>query len=295
MKITNNHKLPKSFVDFARNDKYSKGNADISVTTLIDSPRVRLMRDHFSNQRTVDAVDMIWPLFGTAVHHILESSGASEDVILEERLFSEVDGWVLSGAVDHQKVDRSNVSITDYKVTSVWSVIYGKIEWERQLNLYAYLVQKNKGKKVNSLQICAILRDWNSRDAKYKQDYPSAPVVLVDIPVWDEETRINYIKERISIHQEAQKMYDAEGEFPFCSDDETWKRSDAWAVKKKGNKRALRVFETEELAQEFAVAHKARKNEYILEIEHREGEYVRCKGDYCGVANFCSQFKGDIV
>jgi len=293
LEITNNHKLPKSFVDFARNDKYSKGNADISVTTLIDSPRVRLMRDHFSNQRTVDAVDMIWPLFGTAVHHILESSGASEDVILEERLFSEVDGWVLSGAVDHQKVDRSNVSITDYKVTSVWSVIYGKIEWERQLNLYAYLVQKNKGKKVNSLQICAILRDWNSRDAKYKQDYPSAPVVLVDIPVWDEETRINYIKERISIHQEAQKMYDAEGEFPFCSDDETWKRSDAWAVKKKGNKRALRVFETEELANGFVGGHKALGNDgKILEIEYRAGEAVRCNGNYCGVADFCSQHRG---
>ena len=287
MEITNNHKLPKSFVDFARNDKYSKGNADISVTTLIDSPRVRLMRDHFSNQRTVDAVDMIWPLFGTAVHHILESSGASEDVILEERLFSEVDGWVLSGAVDHQKVDRSNVSITDYKVTSVWSVIYGKIEWERQLNLYAYLVQKNKGKKVNSLQICAILRDWNSRDAKYKQDYPSAPVVLVDIPVWDEETRINYIKERISIHQEAQKMYDAEGEFPFCSDDETWKRSDAWAVKKKGLKRAMRVFDNEEKAIEFSVMQSA-----STEIEYRAGEVVRCNGNYCGVADFCSQHKG---
>ena len=287
MEITNNHKLPKSFVDFARNDKYSKGNADISVTTLIDSPRVRLMRDHFSNQRTVDAVDMIWPLFGTAVHHILESSGASEDVILEERLFSEVDGWVLSGAVDHQKVDRSNVSITDYKVTSVWSVIYGKIEWERQLNLYAYLVQKNKGKKVNSLQICAILRDWNSRDAKYKQDYPSAPVVLIDIPIWDEETRINYIKERISIHQEAQKMYDAEGEFPFCSDDETWKRSDAWAVKKKGLKRAMRVFDNEEKAIEFSVMQSA-----STEVEYRAGEVVRCNGNYCGVADFCSQHKG---
>tara|TARA_B100001057_G_C22868351_1_gene957603 strand:- start:1712 stop:2593 length:882 start_codon:yes stop_codon:yes gene_type:complete len=287
LEITNNHKLPKSFVDFARNDKYSKGNADISVTTLIDSPRVRLMRDHFSNQRTVDAVDMIWPLFGTAVHHILESSGSSEDVILEERLFSEVDGWVLSGAVDHQKVDRSNVSITDYKVTSVWSVIYGKIEWERQLNLYAYLVQKNKGKKVNSLQICAILRDWNSREAKYKQDYPSAPVVLVDIPVWDEETRINYIKERIGIHQEAQKMYDAEGEFPFCSDDETWKRSDAWAVKKKGLKRAMRVFDNEEKAIEFSVMQSA-----STEIEYRAGESVRCNGNYCGVADFCSQHRG---
>jgi hypothetical protein len=37
------------------------------------------------------------------------------------------------------------------------------------------------------------------------------------------------------------------------------------------------------------------KDKENLEIEHREGEYVRCKGDYCGVANFCSQFKGDIV
>ncbi len=293
MEITNNHKLPKSFVDFARNDKYSKGNADISVTTLIDSPRVRLMRDHHANDRTVDAVDMIWPLFGTAVHHVLESTKPSDDVVLEERLFAEVNGWVLSGAVDHQVVDRANIQITDYKVTSVWSVIYGKIEWERQLNMYAYLVQKNKGKKVNSLQICAILRDWNKRESKYKPDYPSAPVVLVDIPIWDEETRINYINERVGIHQEAQKMYDAEGEFPFCSNDEIWKRSDSWAVKKKGNKRALRVFETEQLANEFSQAHKARDNEYVLEIEYRAGEAVRCIGDYCGVSDFCSQYRGE--
>lgn len=294
MEITNNHKLPKSFVDFARNDKYSKGNADISVTTLIDSPRVRLMRDHHANDRTVDAVDMIWPLFGTAVHHVLESTKPSDDVVLEERLFAEVNGWVLSGAVDHQAVDRTNIQITDYKVTSVWSVIYGKIEWERQLNVYAYLVQKNKGKKVNSLQICAILRDWNKRESKYKPDYPSAPVVLVDIPIWDEETRINYINERVGIHQEAQKMYDAEGEFPFCSDDETWKRSDAWAVKKKGNKRALRVFETEESANGFVGGYKALGNDgKILEIEYRAGEAVRCIGDYCGVSDFCSQYRGE--
>jgi hypothetical protein len=288
MEITNNHKLPKSFVDFARNDKYSKGNADISVTTLIDSPRVRLMRDHHANDRTVDAVDMIWPLFGTAVHHVLESTKPSDDVVLEERLFAEVNGWVLSGAVDHQVVDRTNIQITDYKVTSVWSVIYGKIEWERQLNMYAYLVQKNKGKKVNSLQICAILRDWNKRESKYKPDYPSAPVVLVDIPIWDEETRINYINERVGIHQEAQKMYDAEGEFPFCSNDEIWKRSDAWAVKKKGLKRAMRVFDNEAEATEFSVGQSA-----PTEIEYRAGEAVRCIGDYCGVSDFCSQYRGE--
>ena len=144
MQITNNHNLPESFVNFARNDKYSKGKSDISVTTLIDSPRVRLLREANSTELTSDASDMIWPLFGTAVHHILESSKNDEGVTLEERLYADVNGWILSGAVDHQKTDGKTISITDYKVTSVWSVIYGKIEWEQQLNCYAFLAQKNK-------------------------------------------------------------------------------------------------------------------------------------------------------
>jgi len=289
MNITNNHNLPQSFVSFARNDKYSKGLSDISVTTLIDSPRVRLLRDAKSSEMTSDAADMIWPLFGTAVHHILESASEDEGVTLEERLYATVNDWILSGAVDHQKVEDNAIKITDYKVTSVWSVIHGKIEWEQQLNCYAFLAQKTKGMKVKSLQICAILRDWNRREAERREDYPQAPVILVDIPLWPDTKRIYYIKERVAMHQDAQINYDLAQAFPPCSDEERWKRGEAWAVKKKGNKRAQRVFDNEASAGEFM------KNKENLEIEHREGEYVRCKGDYCGVANFCSQFKGDIV
>ena len=288
MEITNNYNLPKSFVDFARNDKYSKGQADISVTTLIDSPRVRLMREQHHDDRVVDVVDNIWALFGTAVHHVLESTEPADNVVLEERLFTKINGWVLSGAVDHQKVWEHLVEITDYKVTSVWSVIHGKIDWERQLNVYAYLVQKNKGKKVTKLSICAILRDWNRRDAQNKPNYPQAPVVMVDIPMWDEMTRIEYIHKRIKLHQEAQVLYDMENNFPLCSDEERWKRDDAWAVKKKGLKRAMRVFDNEDEAKKFSEA-----QEVPTEIEHRAGEYVRCNGDYCGVAQFCSQYKGN--
>lgn len=291
MEITNNYSLPQSFVDFARNDKYSKGNSDISVTTLIDSPRVRLMRDHYASKRVVDVVDMVWPLFGTAVHHILEST-QEDDVILEERLFSTVNDWVLSGAVDHQKVTDSSIQITDYKVTSVWSVIHGKIEWERQLNVYAYLAQRQKGRKVTSLQICAILRDWNRRDAQYKSDYPQAPVAIVDVPLWDEEKRINYVHERVQIHQDAQFNYDLAKHFPSCSDDEIWKRDDAWAVKKKGLKRAMRVFNNEYEATNFAKEQEGIQN-VPIQIEYRAGEMVRCNGNYCGVADFCSQFKGE--
>lgn len=290
MQITNNHNLPESFVNFARNDKYSKGKSDISVTTLIDSPRVRLLREANSTELTSDASDMIWPLFGTAVHHILESSKNDEGVTLEERLYADVNGWILSGAVDHQKTDGKTISITDYKVTSVWSVIYGKIEWEQQLNCYAFLAQKNKGMKVKSLQICAILRDWNRREAERKEEYPKAPVVLIDIPIWPDTKRIEYIKERIAMHQDAQVGYDLSGDFPPCSDEDRWKRGEAWAVKKKGLKRAMRVFDNQEDAEKFMTGQTV-----PVELEHRAGELVRCNGDYCGVANFCSQFKGDIV
>ena len=57
MKYTNKHNLPESFVDFATNDKYSKGNSDISVTTLIDSPRIRLMKEQHKNDIQEDVID----------------------------------------------------------------------------------------------------------------------------------------------------------------------------------------------------------------------------------------------
>ena len=139
MKITNKFGMPQPFVDFAINDKYSKGKADISVTSLIDSPRVRIMKDVYDEDVEIDAVDMVWALFGTAVHSVLEQSNPSKDIITEERLYSKLNGWILSGALDRQEIINDVTTIIDYKVTSVWSVIYGKIEWERQLNCYAWL------------------------------------------------------------------------------------------------------------------------------------------------------------
>lgn len=292
MDITNNFGLPQPFLDFARNDKYSKGKADISVTTLIDSPRVNQMRKHYASDRQADVTDMVWPLFGTAVHHILESS-KEEDVLLEERLFVDIDGWTLSGAIDHQKIKGSSVEITDYKVTSVWSVIHGKVEWERQLNMYALLVQRAKGLKVSKLTICAILRDWNRRDAQYKSNYPQAPVAMVEIPLWSDQHRIEYAKHRVEAHQQAELRYDLEEDledkFVRCNPSDQWKRDDSWAVKKKGLKRAMRVFENEPDADAFAAGQSV-----PVEIEHRAGELVRCKGNYCGVAEFCSQYKKEI-
>tara|TARA_Y100000114_G_scaffold21791_1_gene17563 strand:+ start:1664 stop:2383 length:720 start_codon:yes stop_codon:yes gene_type:complete len=236
---------------------------------------------------TSDVSDMIWPLFGTAVHHVLETASSDDDVTIEERLFETVNDWVLSGAIDHQRTDGDAIRISDYKVTSVWSVIHGKIEWEYQLNCYAYLVEKAKKMPVKSLQVVAILRDWNRREAGRRPDYPQAPVMTIDVPLWPKAKRRRYVSDRVALHQEAQLAFDLDAELPLCSDEDRWKRGEAWAVKKKGNKRAQRVFDNEASAQEFI------GDQENLEIEHREGEYVRCNGNYCGVATFCSQYTGD--
>ena len=308
MKITNKFGLPQPFVDFIKNDKYSRGDADISVTSLIDSPRVALMRQKHQDEIEIDAVDQIWSLFGTSVHAILERSEDTMFSETEQRLYAEVNGWKFSGAIDRQEIDKKDgsVNIVDYKVTSVWSVIFGKVEWERQLNCYAYLCEQNyhavftpfskEKKKVNKLNICAILRDWNRRDAEKKEDYPKTPVVLVDIPLWTPEERKKYINERISLHQNAQINYDLHNKLPLCSDDERWKKKDTWAVRKKAQKRALRVLDTKLEAIEYVEWHEKTNTAYMpkytggYEIDFRQGEYNRCKGNYCSVADFCQQY-----
>lgn len=289
MKITNNYGLPKAFVDYATADRYSKGNADISVTTLIDSPRIRLLKDRHSKDLEADAADMIWPLLGTAVHSILEQSTPSGNVVKEERLFMEVNGWTLSGAIDHQEIVDNVVHITDYKVTSVWSVILGKAEWELQQNIYAQMIRKVKGMEVGSISICAVLRDWNRREASFKSDYPQSPVVVVQLNLWDDDKAQAYIEERITIHQSAQMEHDLHDNIPDCTDAERWAKDDTWAVKKPGAKRAIKVCASYQEATDYVAALPTKH-----EIEHRKGEYTRCT-NYCAVSEFCNQWAMDRV
>ena len=293
--ITNKHNLPEAFVNFAKKDTYSRGQADISVTSLIDAPRVRMMKEQYKEEISFDVIDNIWALFGTAVHHILESA-KSETLVKEERLFVDIDGWTLSGAIDQQEIDDDGINIIDYKVTSVWSVIYDKQAWHEQLNCYAHLVEMNKDKPIKSLKICAILRDWQQRDARNKDSYPQAPIVLVDIPLWSFNERDVYVRSRMALHRSASDMVTVmkdsdlpvDAFFPKCTDTERWSQPEKWAVMLKGNKKAKKVFGTKEDAEEFINTEKFDKKPYL---EYRKGEPKRCTGNYCSVADICHQWR----
>ena len=83
---------------------------------------------------------------------------------------------------------------------------------------------------------------------------------------------------------------------PWKKYEERWKKNDTWAVKKKGQKRAIRVLESEHEAEKYINWHDETDTAYIkktdLEIEFRCGEHTRC-GNYCSVADFCNQYKGE--
>ena len=162
MKITNKFSLPEFVVAALTFSDYSRGEAQISVTQLIDSPRIAQLKKKHYEEMESDAVDYVWSRFGTSVHNLFEESIKSSgiDAITEERLFAKVDSWTLSGAIDMQEPHEDGIIISDFKVTSVWSVIFDKTSWHQQLNAYAYLVRKAKNKPVKKLQIVALLRDW---------------------------------------------------------------------------------------------------------------------------------------
>jgi hypothetical protein len=283
LKITNKHNVPETLVALASRDYYSKGRADYSVTEIISPPRIqRLRREHHENMEQ-DVSDMLWQLLGSALHVVAER-GVADNHITEERIIADIGDVKLSGAIDIQRVTDEGIIITDYKFTSAWALRQDKPEWEAQQNIYAWLVEKVKGKKVIGVQICALIRDWSRREASVKADYPQAPIQVLELPLWPLEKTEAYIKERIEAHRMSKVQADWGDELPPCSDDDRWVRETKFAVKREGRKTAIRVLDTQHEADELAEKEKGY-------VEVRKGEAIRCTGNFCGVAQWCNQYQ----
>jgi hypothetical protein len=282
MKITNNFDLPETFLNVINRPTYSSQGSQITVTQILNSPRiVNLTRKHW-NDLEEDASDYVWSLFGSAVHNILEH-GRDDHHVVEQRLHIDFDGWSISGAIDLQEVYEDGVVISDYKVTGSWAVMNEKSDWHKQLNMYAWLVENVKGQTVKGLQIVAIIRDWSRRDAQVKEHYPKSPVTVINIPLWSQEEREAYVKSRLKLHNDAYFSANSDDKLPECTADEMWEKPTTYAVKKDGGIRAKSVHSTREEA-ELSMPAKG----YIIEV--REGDRTRCSG-FCSVSKFCDQYQ----
>ena len=274
MIITNKYNLPEVLVRFAQGKHYSRGDAHRSVTQLINSPRIVALEERHHEELEQDISDVLFSLLGTATHYILDKYSDESTVIREQRMFATVNGWRISGAMDRQEITAAGRIIEDWKVTSVYAVMNEKIDWEYQLNCYAFLVRL-AGHRVCKLMINAVIRDWAKRNNAGKDGYPEAPIMQIDVPLWSFEEQENFIKQRIALHA-ATVMDDP----PMCTPDERWMKPDQWAVIKVGNKRAFKVFLTEAEAQELV----AQKSGFT--VVHRPGQPTRCMS-FCPVKQFC--------
>ena len=284
MKLTNKFNLPQTFVNVIQRPTYSRGNSEISVTEILSPPQLVQLRRRHAEDIEEDAADRVWSLFGSACHNILQH-GKDDNHVVEERLFTTFEGWSISGQIDLQEIQPDGtVVISDYKVTSAWAVQQEKTEWVNQLNLYAWLVETTKSIPVSGLKIVGIVRDWSRREAALKESYPQAPIVVLDIPLWDHDVREQFVRTRLNLHNEA-NFAAVSGTMPECTSDEMWEKPTAYAVMKEGGKRAKKVFLFKQEAEAFLAEQKG--THYV---ETREGGRIRCES-FCQVAPFCDQWK----
>jgi len=283
MIVTNKYKVPAPLVTLATREYYSKGDSQYSVTEIMSPPKIRRLRERHNEDVQQDVSDMLWSMLGSALHVVMER-GKTPGFTSEERLFVEVDEVLVSGAIDLQESTPAGIIITDYKFTSAWAVMQDKIEWEQQLNVYKWLVETVKREKVCGLRICALIRDFNRHEKK--EGYPSAPIHMVDIPMWDNVKTETYVRERLEMHRNAKVAADFGEPLPDCTPEEQWASETTYAVKREGRKTAIRVFKSLDEATALATKEKGY-------VETRPGEPRRCVGNYCGVSQWCEQFKAE--
>lgn len=280
MIVTNINNLPEPLVRAVTRHPRERIPGRISVSELIQPPQLRALSVKHDSELSEDASDRLWSLMGTLLHGVLERNAKGlKDTISEEALEAEFAGWTLVGHYDLSELVLDGELLTDWKLTSVWSVKDGvKTEWEQQLNCYAELIRR-AGREVSQLQIVAVGRDWSKNKAKFDPGYPQQQVKVMAVPLWSPVETAEFIRERVALHQAAEK-----GTWPDCTEEERWARPTQWALMKKTQKKAVKLFDKKEHAYE-------RLTEMIkgaYEVVERPGANVRCDA-YCAVANVCPQ------
>lgn len=281
MKITNKYNLPEPIVRAI--ERHEHKGADYSATQLLKSPRQLWLERRHDNEIEVDATEMLWSLQGTAMHKVVEAGEAAHQ-FSETYMVEKIDGVSISGTAD--LYDAENKTISDYKNTSVWTIIYGsrKKEWTQQLNIYAYLMRR-AGFEVKKLEVVAMLRDWQKKQA-LKHGYPSAQVAVVPLDLWSDADAEWFIRSRLELIESAKDLPD--NQLPLCTDEERWKTEDTYAVKKDGVKKAVKLYDNMNDAENHATRLGPKHF-----VEQRTGEARRCQ-DYCPVSHLCNQYQSEV-
>lgn len=266
MKVTNKYGLPESIRKACEYKQHT--TADFSVTQLLKGVCEIVLEKMNNDNLEIDCSESVFAIFGSAVHKILENEdveGVEKEVYMT---FTTSNGAVISGVAD--EIDNNKKTVNDYKTCAVWKIKFKDYDdWRKQLKSYCFLNYKRTGKMFLKGTIIALIKDWSPTDRDRDNEYPRTPIVKIEFDftedeildveqLWTEKTNeVNYILNYQS------KLYE-------CSEKEKWTKPPKFAVMKKGRKTAIKLFDSEDEAEELASTDK----DYF--VEHRKGEDTKC-------------------
>ena len=287
MKITNKLNLPEPFVRAVSEKTYDNQGSWRTVTELIGPPKIAALKRRHDDEIETDASELVYTFQGEAAHALVERAAKTmceEGWLSEQRLFEEVQGKKVSGAYD--LFHPGTGELIDVKNSTGYKGKGGEApkEWVEQTNLLAHFLRK-QGHVVNKIQVLLLIRDHSKMEAMRDPDYPQYPVTYLSVPIWSDEACKQFLEERVRLHLLAETTEVA------CSPEDRWAKPTIWAIKKKGQSRAI-------TGGLYAVEEKAKEKLAELgpghEIEYRPGINVRCKA-YCPVAKFCAQYQNTLT
>lgn len=285
--VTNNYGVPSEYVELADDDDYIGSGNDFSVTTLIDAPQVRWLRERHPWSNETDVSDRIAAMIGSGIHQVFEAASLKLDnVKVEQKFVVEVNGKKIAGKIDKMIFHQDgSVSIRDLKVVRSASLNYdggAKVSWTDQLNIYAAMLRR-LGFVVRDLGVDLIIKDWSRGQTKYNPKYPRSPVDIVDVPMLSAEDADKYLVDRVNLHVQDPP--------PECTSVEYWGQGDRYAIYERLKGGALRKRASRVLGSIIDAEAYIKDNGISASIVRRPGRRIRCEENYCGVSSVCEQFK----
>lgn len=285
----------KHMVEQQKANKYFRLGSDVSVTELLNGPRIVQLANRFPDKLKKDTIDSSLPaMLGTSVHDLFERYLRQYNVahpgsyLLERRMLTVVkahSGRLIRIAGRFDILERGNV-LWDIKQTSTFKFVKGNVDdFEKQLNIYAYMLSLD-GIKVKQVKILAVFPNWDKWERQRQGGtYPPNKMTAYEFELWPFEESKQFFEDRVNLHDAASVL--PTDKLPKCTDSEMWAQPTKWAVyKDKTARKASRLLTSEQEAKDYV---DDMKDSALAIIKKRPGKRTRCE-DWCRCAPVCDQY-----
>jgi len=279
--MKNKHNLPQWLYETIlwSRANYSAGLSNYTTTSLLKPTRIYALEKIHKEEIEEDVSDSFASFFGDSIHTAMESALKDNPrYIVEQRFYRqiEVDGKVFTIGGQIDLYDSELKTLSDHKFTSIMKLLMGeKKEYETQLAINRWLL-RGASYEVDSVKINLFIKDWRKGESKKNPNYPDIPFVELEFPLWPDSNVEDFL-----VNSVREKEFALQGHHAPCTPEERWSRPTKWALMKNGQKRAVKLFDSEQAAVS-AVGNG-------MYVEVRPGEDIRCDS-YCQVNQFCDYY-----